>query len=134
MEKEHLQEILRKHRLWLECIAGERADLSNADVRFADLTDEDLKKANLRFSNLRYADLTGADLRGADLRGADLDYSVFPLWCGSLDVKVDARIARQLAYHLCRLDCDDEEFQEVREKIKGFANKFHHVEECGRIE
>lgn len=75
-----------------------------------------------------------ADLCGADLCGADLDYSCWPLWCGSLDVKVDARIARQLAYHFCRLDCDDPEYLEARKAIAEFANGFHRVDECGRIE
>ena len=69
----------------------------------------------------------------ADLREADLDYSCWPLWCGSLDVKVDARIARQLAYHFCRLNCDDSEYLEARKAIAKFANKFHRAEECGRI-
>lgn len=49
-------------------------------------------------------------------------------------MKVDARIARQLAYHFCRLDCDDPEYLEARKAIAEFANKFHLVEECGRIE
>ena len=80
------------------------------------------------------ADLSGADLSRANLCGADLDYSCWPLWCGSLDVKVDARIARQLAYHFCRLDCDDPEYLEARKAIAEFANRFHLVEECGRIE
>lgn len=75
-----------------------------------------------------------ADLGGANLHGADLDYSCWPLWCGSLDVKVDARIARQLAYHFCRLDCDDPEYLEARKAIAKFANGFHRVDECGRIE
>ena len=70
----------------------------------------------------------------ADLRGADLDYSCWPLWCGSLNVVVDARIARQLAYHFCRLDCDDPEYLEARKAIAKFANGFHRVDECGRIE
>lgn len=60
--------------------------------------------------------------------------SCWPLWCGSLDVKVDARIARQLAYHFCRLDCDDPEYLEARKAIAEFANGFHRVDECGRIE
>ena len=97
MNKEKLQEILEKHRLWLE-------------------DDEEGERA--------------------DFQGALIDFSCWPQWCGSLDVKVDARIARQLAYHLCRLDCDDddEEYLKVRDAIKDFANKFHRVEECGRIE
>ena len=81
------------------------------------------------------ANLSGANLRGADLRGADVDFSSWPLWCGSLKgVKVDARIARQLAYHLCSVVCDDPEFTSARNQILPFANKFHRVDECGKLE
>ena len=45
-----------------------------------------------------------ADLRSADLRSADLDFSSWPLWCGSLNVKVDNRICAQLFFHWARLD------------------------------
>lgn len=75
-----------------------------------------------------------ADLQIANLRGADLDYSCWPLWCGSLDVKVDARIAAQLAYHFCRLDCDDPGYITARNTIIDFANTFRRVEECGKLE
>lgn len=75
-----------------------------------------------------------ANLRGVDLRDADLDFSCWPLWCGSLDVKVDRRIAAQLAYHFCRLDCDDPDYIEARNAIVNFANEFHRVEECGWLE
>lgn len=105
MTQEELNMILDKHEKWLNNEeGGEKADLSEAN------------------------------LNGAYLHGANLDYSCWPLWCGSLDVKVDARIARQLAYHFCRLDCDDPEYLEARKAIAEFANKFHLVEECGRIE
>lgn len=105
MTQEELNVILDKHKMWLSGKEGGEK-----------------------------ADLRGADLRGVDLCGADLDYSCWPLWCGSLDVKVDARIARQLAYHFCRLDCDDPEYLEARKAITEFANGFHRVDECGRIE
>lgn len=105
MTQEELNVILDKHKKWLNYEeGGERANLC---------------KANLRYANLH---------------GADLDYSCWPLWCGSLDVKVGARIARQLAYHFCRLDCDDPEYLEARKAIARFANGFHRVDECGRIE
>ena len=69
--KEEIQEILRKHQLWLDGEeGGERADFSGAD-----LTDADLRVENLRVANLRSANLTGASLRGADLSGADLSYA-----------------------------------------------------------
>ena len=81
------------------------------------------------------ANLSSADLRVADLSGANVDFSSWPLWCGSLKgVKVDARIARQLAYHLCSVVCDDPEFTSIRDQILPFANKFHKVDECGKLE
>ncbi len=79
------------------------------------------------------ADLSRADLRGADLRGANLDFSCWPLWCGSLKAKTDARQAAQLAYHLCSMQCDDEEYIKMRNSILEFANKFHRVGECGTL-
>ena len=125
MTQKELNVILDKHRKWLnDEEGGERANLCEAN----------LNRANLNRADLGRANLCEADLRGADLRGADLDYSCWPLWCGSLGVKVDARIARQLAYHFCRLDCDDPEYLEVRKAIAEFANGFHRVDECGRIE
>ena len=59
--KEELNEILRKHALWL-CgdPDGERADLSGADLSGADL-----RWANLYWADLRWADLTRANLTGA---------------------------------------------------------------------
>ena len=135
MTQEELNMILDKHKKWLhDEEGGEGADLRGAYLREANLSRAYLRWADLSRADLRWADLREADLREADLREADLDYSCWPLWCGSLDVKVDARIARQLAYHFCRLDCDDPEYLEARKAIAEFANGFHRVDECGRIE
>ena len=119
------------------------ADLSDASLRGANLRGADLSNANLRGAGLRGADLRGADLRGADLRGAnlrgadlrgaDLDYSCYPLWCGSLHFKADKRLACQLAYHLCSMQCDDADYIKMRNSILGFANQFHRVDECGEL-
>lgn len=138
---------------------GERAylrgaDLCGADLSWADLSWVDLREANFREANLRRADLHwadlretnlcetnlnganlyGADLHRADLRGANLDFSCWPLWCGSLDVTVDKRIAAQLAYHFCRVRCDDPEVKEAQKALAHLANQFHRVDECGKIE
>ena len=155
MEQKKLDEILRLHKMWLEGKEGgeradlwdadlqdanlRRADLRSADLRDADLQDAnlrraDLRDANLQDANLQDANLQGANLRDANLRDVDLDYSCWPLWCGSLDVKVDRRIAAQLAYHFCRLDCNDPDYIEARNAIVNFANEFHRVEECGWLE
>jgi uncharacterized protein YjbI with pentapeptide repeats len=159
MTQEELNEVLGKHKLWINNEpGGERAnltgadlrgadlrmaDLRMADLRMADLTDADLRGADLRMADLTDADLRGADLRmadladadlgGADLRRANLDFSSLPLWCGSLKTTVDKRIACQIAYHFCSLVCDDEEFLEARDAILPFANQFHRVGECGEL-
>ncbi len=80
------------------------------------------------------ANLFGANLRGANLSGANIDYACWPLWCGGLHVKIDKRIACQLAYHLCNQNCDDPEYIEARNAILNFANQFHRAAECGLLE
>ena len=106
MEQTKLRKILDEHKRWIETNQREGSR----------------------------ADLREADLRRADLQGANLDYSCWPLWCGSLDVKVDKKIAAQLAYHFCRLDCDDPEYIKTRNAILSFANQFHRVNECGMLQ
>ena len=105
MKQEELQKILEAHGKWI-----------NGEYGGA--------RANLR----------GADLRGANLSDANLDFSCWPLWCGGLAVKVCKRIAVQLAYHFCKLDCDDPEYIAARNAILDFANQFHRVGECGKLE
>lgn len=91
------------------------------------------KKAILDY-DLSGANLSDANLRRTNLSGANLDYSCWPLWCGSLKVKTDKHLACQLAYHLCSMRCEDEEYIKMRNSILSFANQFHRVEECGRLE
>ena len=120
MEENQLKNVLELHRKWInDEPGGKRANLW---------------RANLRGAYLREADLREADLRGADLREADLDYSCWPLWCGSLDVRVCKRIAAQLAYHFCRLVCDDPEVIAAQNALIPLANQFHRVDECGKLE
>ena len=122
------------------CVANlNGADLSNTKLNGANLRSTDLRGANLngadlRGADLRSADLRGANLRGANLNGANLDYSCYPLSCGSLHLKADKRLACQLAYHLCSLQCDDADYIKMRNSILGFANQFHRVNECGKLE
>ena len=54
--QEQLEEVLLKHKLWLEDKEGGEC-------------------ANLSYVDLEYAYLKGADLRGADLIGANLEYA-----------------------------------------------------------
>ena len=119
-----LQEILDAHKIWATTDATKgRADLRDANLRGADLFG----------AYLRGADLFDADLFGADLRGADLDYSCWPLSCKSKNVKVDARIAAQLAAHFCVLDCDDPAYQAARSAILEFAKTSHRAGDLGLL-
>lgn len=115
MEQKQLQNVLKLHQKWIN-------------------NEPDGKRANLWGADLREANLWGANLWEADLREANLDYSCWPLWCGSLDARVCKRIAAQLAYHFCRLDCDDPEVIAAQNAIIPLANQFHRVDECGKLE
>ena len=79
-----------------------------------------------------------ADLSGANLQEADVDFSCWPLWCGSLNVKIDKRIFCQLIYHALRAgqSVDDPEVKRLFEipEIVNLANQFHRVDECEGIE
>lgn len=116
MDKARLNEILEKHKKWLN---GEK-DGVRAD--------------------LRHSDLSQIDLSGSDLSHSNIDHSCWPLWCGSLDVHIDDRIARQLLYHLmrpCLVSPDvSEDFKRAlfTSELIEEANKFHRAEECGLIE
>ena len=140
MTQEELQTILKKHKKWMNDVPGgecanlrgvnlEYANLENANLRCANLEDADLKGANLKGANLK-----GANLKNANLKGANLDYSCWPLWCGSLrNVRIDKRIFAQLAYHICRVIVDDDECKAAQRALYPIANQFHRVNECGRL-
>jgi len=84
----NIQEILKKHLLWLRDEPnGERADLTGVDLTGEDLSginlssailtgtnlsSTDLRSTNLSSTDLRSTNLSGADLRNADLSGTDL--------------------------------------------------------------
>lgn len=76
------------------------------------------------------------DMR-ADLSGADLDYSCLPLWYGSLKTNFDDRQLIQIAFHLVSAGLysknASEETKAELSKLIDFANRFHMVDECGRI-
>jgi len=145
MEANELKKILKAHQGWLfggdagkqACLEGanlEGAHLVRAKLEWAHLERAHLEWANLEGAHLERANLEGANLEGANLEGANLDYSCWPLWCGSLKTHVDRKIAAQLAYHFCRLICDDDFVRANQAALKNLANEFHRVDGCGRIE
>ena len=150
MNREELDAVLKTHRMWLEGRKGEKsanlhgADLRDADLHGADLRDADLRDADLQCANLHGANLHGADLQcanlhgadlqcanlhGADLQCANLDFASWPLWCGTKGVRVDVRIFRQLAMHLCGVVVDDDECRAAQEALMPLARQCHRADE-----
>ena len=142
--KEELDRLLRKHKLWLEDEeGGERLVLIGYDLSGSDLSGSNLYRSNLYRSNLSGSDLSRSDLyrsnlSGSDLSRSNLDYSCLPLWCGSLKAHFDDRQLKQIAYHLVKAGLQSnnasEETKKELAKLIDFANGFHRVDECGRIE
>ena len=138
MTKEELTNALKLHKLWLNGQKnGVKVDLCGANLSCANLSGANLSGADLRDANLHGANLYGADLYGANLYGADLDFSCLPLWCGSLTAHFDDRQLTQIAYHLVKAglnskNASDETKTELA-KLIDFANKFHRIDECGKL-
>ena len=103
-------QILQRHTKWL--VSG-GTDGESADLHGANLCGADLCGANLH----------SADLHSANLCGANLDFSCWPLWCGSKNVKVDDRLIAQLIFHVTRLDisCCSGGVREAVEHIRAMA-------------
>jgi uncharacterized protein YjbI with pentapeptide repeats len=126
LTKKQIAKFLEDHKKWLlNNEEGNRADLSRADLSRADLRGADLSRANLSRADLRGANLRDANLRGANLRDANLDFSCWPLWCGSLGVTVDKKIAVQLLYHFCSLQCDNVDVIAAQKSMYTLANEMH---------
>ena len=121
MNQTELNKILENHLHWIKEDCENWEDM-RADLRWADLREVDLRWANLRWANLS---------------GADLDYSCLPLWCGSLKTNFDDRQLIQIAFHLVSAGLysknASEEIKAELSKLIDFANRFHRVDECGRI-
>ena len=127
-----------------------RADMQDADMQEADMRGANMQRANLQYADMRHADMHGANLEGADMhganleganmRGTDIDYSAWPLWCGSLKAHVDNRIAIQLLYHALSVVqhspyvSEDIKRTLLTPDVVKVANRFHRVGECEKLE
>jgi len=77
-----------------------RANLTRSNLTRANLTHADFIKADLSWSKLTRANVTQANFFGANIFGANIDFASWPLCCGSKNVKIDEKIAKQLAMHM----------------------------------
>ena len=120
------------------------AYMSGTDMSWANMSGTDMRSAymsgaNMHGTNMSWADICGAYINDADMKGTNIDYSCWPLWCGSLRAQIDERIARQLLYHVLSAvshskNCS-EEFKAalLTETNVTVANGFHHVKGCGYL-
>jgi len=83
------------------------------------------------------ANLSRADLSGADLRWANFDYSSgIPLSCGGSKFTVSLKLIYQYFAHFCTLKVDaseQQEFEEILEKIRPYALKSHRAGDLGLL-
>ena len=102
--------------------------LQDAYLQYANLRNAYLRNANLQDANLRNANLRNANLQGADLRGANIDFSCWPLWCGTANVKIDESQARQLMAHAMQ---NAMEFipNMVSDELIDWVNEFHKIKD-----
>ena len=147
--KEELAKKIELHQKWLRGEEGgerlilvgynlSRSNLSRSDLSYSNLSRSNLSGCDLRGSNLSGCNLSCSNLRGSNLRGSDLDYSCLPLWCGSLGAHFDDRQIIQIVYHAVKAGLESpnvsEDVKTELRKVAGLANRFHRVDECGRIE
>lgn len=102
-------------------------NFKGADFRCAHFQCADLICANLQNTALEQTNFDSADLRGADLCGSEIDFATFTLWKGLLNIKIDGRIAAQLAYYFCSFICNDPEVVAVQNFMLPLANKYHRI-------
>ena len=120
MKQKEFDEMMRLHEIWLKGEEGGR-------------------RASMQGEDMRGAEMNGANMQRVDMRGADIDYSVWPLWCGSLKAYVDDRIAIQLLYHTLSVVqyspyvSEDVKRMLLTRDVVEVANRFHRVDECGKL-
>ena len=135
MEKTHVI----RNRWTNKPIFAFKCESSSLCVQIAVVLKDNLTGADLTRANLYGANLTGADLTGANLYGADLDFSCFPLWCGSLKAGFDDKHAIQILYHLLSVVKHSPNISDavkhalMRDHLINLANKFHRIGEIERI-
>jgi len=102
------------------------SNYSNANFEGVNFNGADFEDADFKNADLSGANIINADCKNADFTGANLDFSVLQLSCSLFDFKGDKKLFNQLAYHLCRIDFQDEEIEDVqREVLQRFANQSH---------
>jgi len=103
-------------------------DLSGGEFTSADFRNSRLSRTDFRGANLWDAEFHGANMHGMDIRGAGIDFTSWPLWCGSVGVIVDEKQARQILAHAFNAT---KAFWPggLTDEQKGWLNLFHRISE-----
>lgn len=140
MKQKELNNVIHLHSLWIDGEDdGECADLRDENLTFKDLSFSNLSRCNMRGVDMRAANTVGASFNEADMRDVNIDYSAWPLDYGTLKAYVDDRIAIQLLYHTLSVVMyspavsEDVKRTLLTRDVVDVANRFHHVDECGKL-
>ncbi|NCU32997.1 MAG: hypothetical protein EOM23_08730 [Candidatus Moranbacteria bacterium] len=87
-------------------------------------------KKDLSGANLSRANMTGADMTCANITGANIDFSSWPLHCGSFKAIVDRKQKTKLLEHALRLieyNKGDEDLKQILDLdfVKKARSEFH---------
>ena len=99
------------------------ANMAGANMTCANMIGADMTCANMAGANMIDADMRGAILTDADMAGADLDFSSWPLWRGSCEVKLDKKNNERFAYY-CMVNMSAEVLADFLQNPVEFANRF----------
>ena len=124
------------------------AKMNGAKMNYANMNYASLNNAKMNYANMNGAEMNGADMNGAEMNYAEmngaemndettLDFSTgLSFKCSSFGIKASLRLAAQLLYHFERINftaCPEAEEIKNLPQVKALANKFHRVQECGKI-
>ena len=114
------------------------AKMNNAKMNYANMNGAKMNSAKMNGAEMNYAKMNGAEMNGAEMNDeTTLDFSTgLSFKCSSFGIKASLRLAAQLLYHFERINftaCPEAEEIKNLPQVKALANKFHRVQECGKI-
>lgn len=113
----------------IESAYAEGSDFSATQFNSCNMDSCDMNNAILHGVQFCRCNTRGMHLNGSDMTGANIDYSAWPMWCGSYGVKVDRRLFEQLVMHLCGVVVDDREYWNVQQTLKSIAMRHPRAQE-----
>ena len=102
-----------------------RCNLSNVQLRDAKMMFASFDHCNLKRAKLNYADIRQVNFYRSELIDINIDFSSWPMWCGTKNSIVGEKLAQQIAAHFCALICDDPETKRMQALLLDYARNSH---------